>query len=146
MSNQVHALATNGKSAASNPKSILFVDDDADDRDVFGTVLKEVHPDFEYIYAKDGMDALHVLANNPPPICIYIDVNMPKMNGVELLRALSLHHTYSKIPVFVLSAYFEAEDKEKFKRLGAVDYLKKPESYQAFVNLLRSCFDEHLKG
>lgn len=146
MSSQVHTFSTNGKSSEATPKSILFVDDDADDRDVFGAVLKEVHPDFDYMYAKDGMDALNVLANNPPPICIYIDVNMPKMNGVELLRALSLHRSYSKIPVFVLSAYFESEDREKFKRLGAVDYLQKPDSYQAFVNLLRSCFDEHLKN
>ena len=138
-------LHSNGKSNLSGEKTILFVDDDEDDREIFRSVLKDIHPEFVFVPAENGLEALDHLTNNPPPICIYIDVNMPKMNGIELLKALQLHLIYSKIPVFVLSSLYKEEDKSMMRSLGAVDYLKKPDNYEDFVKLLKSCFVEHIR-
>lgn len=145
MGKTVQTLHSNGKSPEVVEKTILFVDDDEDDREIFKSVLKDVHPDFGFIAAKDGLDALTILSNNPLPVCIYVDLNMPNMNGIEFLRAIQLHRVYSKIPVFVLSALYKHEDRNMIKRIGAVDYLRKPDNYEDFVKLLRSCFVEHLQ-
>lgn len=145
MSKTAQTLHSNGKATAPVEKSILFVDDDEDDREIFKSVLKDVHPEFSFMPAKDGLEALNVLSNNPPPVCIYVDLNMPNMNGIEFVKAVKLHRIYSKIPVFVLSSLYKEEDKQLIRKIGAVDYLKKPDNYEDFVKLLRSCFVEHIQ-
>jgi CheY-like chemotaxis protein len=145
MGKTVETFRSNGKSHLTVEKTILFVDDDEDDREIFKSVLKDVHPQFGFVPAKDGLDALNLLSTSPPPVCIYVDVNMPNMNGLEFLRAVQLHRIYSKIPVFVLSSLYKDEDKGMIRNLGAVDYMKKPDNYEDFVKLLRSCFMEHIR-
>jgi PleD family two-component response regulator len=96
MGKTVETFRSNGKSHLTVEKTILFVDDDEDDREIFKSVLKDVHPQFGFVPAKDGLDALNLLSTNPPPVCIYVDLNMPNMNGIEFLRAVQLHRIYSK--------------------------------------------------
>ena len=121
----------------------MYVDDDPDDQELFQSVLHDVQPDLECVLAKDGMDALSKLARMEPPICIYIDINMPKMNGMELVQKLQAHAAYKNIPAFILSTSISDADQAQLKTLGIIS-LSKPASYAEFTRLLAACFNAHL--
>lgn len=122
---------------------LLYVDDDADDRDIFQEICKEVQPAVICVLAVDGKDAISKLENRDLPLCIYVDMNMPVMDGLDVLRILKQHHKISSVPIFILSTSKNAELEKEAKDTGAVDYLIKPADYEGFVKLLRTCLIQH---
>lgn len=124
--------------------TILYVNDDTDDQDIFIEVLKEVHPTMECIVASNGLQALELLKQIKLPDCIYLDVNMPLMNGIELLKKIKENPSYTSVPVFILTTSKLLNTEEQARVLGASEYLIKPNSYQEYKDLLRSCFAAHL--
>jgi CheY-like chemotaxis protein len=127
-------------------KWILYIDDDPDDRDMFMEVCNEVQPNVECVVAISGVEAFDTLQEREPPLCIYLDVNMPVMGGLEVLRILKSDPRYMDIHVFLLSTANSAEFIKEAKALGAADYLIKPMKYQDFQTLLKACFQEHMGG
>ena len=65
-----------------NNPTVLYVDDDRDDQELFSEILKELYPTVSCQTAKDGVDALDLLSTIQPPVCMFIDVNMPRMGGL----------------------------------------------------------------
>jgi CheY-like chemotaxis protein len=126
-------------------KAVLYVEDDHDDQQLFMEVLKNVNPDFECFIATDGEHAFEVLKNVDMPVCIYVDVNMPRMNGLEFLRALKLHPEYSHIPVFILTTSRSENDELTAVALGAKQYIIKPNSYRDLFAILEKCCEPYTK-
>lgn len=126
-------------------KAVLYVEDDRDDQLLFTEVLKTVNPEFECFIASDGEHAFDVLKNIDIPVCIYVDVNMPRMNGLEFLKALKLHPEYSHIPVFVLTTSTSANDQLTAVALGAKQYIIKPNSYRDLFKILENCCEPYTK-
>lgn len=126
-------------------KAVLYVEDDRDDQLLFTEVLKSVNPDFECHVATDGVHAFDVLKKIDIPVCIYVDVNMPKMNGLEFLKALKLHPEYSHIPVFILTTSTSQNDQLTAVALGAKQYIIKPNSYQDLFRILENCCEPYTK-
>jgi CheY-like chemotaxis protein len=124
---------------------ILYVDDDLDDQHIFVEALKELHPTYFCYVAFNGSDALELLRKIKLPICIYLDINMPIMNGIETLRQLKADSALAAIPVFMLSTSRSKEQENEAKELGATDYLLKPNAYNEFVQILGACLSTHLK-
>lgn len=120
-------------------KAVLYVEDDRDDQLLFMEVLKTVNPDFECFIATDGEHAFDVLKNIDIPVCIYVDVNMPRMNGLEFLKTLKLHPQYSQIPVFILTTSTSQNDQLTSVALGAKQYIIKPNSYKDLFKILENC-------
>jgi CheY-like chemotaxis protein len=126
--------------------TILYVDDDRDDQELFIEVLKEIEPTYQCVVASDGIEALESLLKiNPLPVCIYIDLNMPRLNGWELLKTLASDPAYALIPKFMISTAQFPRNINKARELGAKDFLTKPYSYNEFVKMLKSCFMSHLR-
>src|SRR5687768_6070191 len=117
-------------------KAVLYVEDDRDDQLLFMEVLKTVNPEFECFIATDGEHAFDVLKSIEIPVCIYVDVNMPRMNGLEFLKALKLHPEYSHIPVFILTTSTSSNDELTAVALGAKQYIIKPNSYRDLFKIL----------
>jgi CheY-like chemotaxis protein len=69
---------------------IFYANDDKDDRELFGEVVKEIDPTFTVIHAKDGLDAVRILSKPTLklPDIIFLDINMPMMDGYETLVEL----------------------------------------------------------
>ena len=125
-------------------KMVMYVDDDEDDRDIFTEVIRAVRPDLQLILAKDGTDALAKLQTFSNPICMYIDMNMPKMNGMQLLALLKQQPQFKSIPAYILTTALTPGQSMELKNLGANDYLIKPSSFDEFKNLLRSSLEKFL--
>ena len=117
---------------------VLYVDDDADDRALFVEGLRTINSGAECILAVDGMDALHKLKNGPLPDCIFIDINMPRMDGLSFLSVLKKDPVYSKIKTFILSTALSGQDQLTARRFGITDCLLKPTTILGLQKLLRS--------
>jgi CheY-like chemotaxis protein len=127
----------------SSAAAILYVDDDPDDQYLFLEALKEIRPNIHCYLASDGEKALAVLREVATPLCIYLDLNMPRMNGMETLKAIKTDSKLSDVPVFILTTAKSTVIEKEARESGAVDYLVKPATHNEFVKLLDKCFTAH---
>lgn len=89
--------------------------------------------------ARDGEEALAFFdrweAGEPMPICILLDLKMPKVDGLEILRRLKSHPKFSTIPVIVLTTSTEDRDIEEAYKLGCNSYIVKPVEFDKFMDV-----------
>jgi CheY-like chemotaxis protein len=128
----------------SKRKTILYVDDDADDREMFGCAFDDCDSGFHLTTAENALDALDQLATEEAPSCIYIDVNMPKMNGLEFLKIIKSHSQYADIPAFILSTSIDPDSAREARQLGAAEVFVKPVTMQGLRDQLNFCFTTHI--
>jgi CheY-like chemotaxis protein len=119
-------------------KRILFADDDQDDVDMFSEALTSVEPSVFCEFAKHGKDALNILTtpSNPKPDVIFLDLNMPVMDGWECLQILKKNALLKNIPVVIYSTSTYEVDKEKAFRLGAFCFISKPHRFTILKGLV----------
>lgn len=93
---------------------ILWVDDDADDAELFRHVFERLQTNHLLVQVCDGMEALTYLQQQEEktkPALIVLDINMPMMNGMDLLASLKRSPTYRGIPVVMVSTSNSEEDR-----------------------------------
>lgn len=120
---------------------ILLVDDDAEDRFIVEEALQTVDPGIMILFAENGLDGLQVLnrqySNGKTPCVIVLDVNMPKMNGPEMLGRLKNDRRFNDIPVVIYSTSINPFEKERCLRLGAHSYITKPVTYKESIEVAK---------
>ena len=116
---------------------ILMVDDDEDDQMLFKEALKQVNTSVRCDTAMNGADALQKLKSVPPPDMIFLDLNMPIMNGFECLKALKKEQFYQDIPVIIFTTANDSATIEKSKKLGATAFFHKPIDFDLLLTKLR---------
>ena len=104
-------------------KRALTVDDSRTMRDMVTFTLKNAG--FEVSEAEDGQKALEVTQNQVFDIII-TDVNMPNMNGIELVKALRSKESFKYIPILILTTEGDAQKKQEGKDAGATGWIVKP--------------------
>lgn len=116
---------------ANKSKNILVIDDDPDVIDIITISLKD--KGFLLVSANDGAEALEKLKIFIPNLII-LDINMPKINGYELIKRLKKEPKFNTIPIIVLTGtYISKQDIEHGLTLGATKYLTKPFTIDALV-------------
>lgn len=116
----------------------LLVDDDTDDQEILMSVLKEFIPDALCITATDGEEALTILRDrNIKPSIIFADLNMPRMNGKQFLKECRQLEICKKIPVIILTTTSDRKSIEETMRLGATDYITKPDRFSRWGEVIR---------
>lgn len=121
---------------------VLNVDDDQEDRDFFCEALREIDPSIICLMAESGAEALALLQSHMPvPDLIFLDINMPMMDGKQCLRKIKSIPQLEPIPIIMYSTSTNTREIRECYRLGAVDFLIKPYSYEKLVNDLASVFD-----
>ncbi|MDU0457302.1 MAG: response regulator [Geobacteraceae bacterium] len=105
-------------------KTILIADDSAAMRAMLISIVEPLG-DFRIVDAASGFEALRLLPRERVDL-ILTDINMPDINGLELISYLRNNPNYAHIPVFIISTEGSAKDIEKGKLLGANEYLIKP--------------------
>ena len=122
---------------------ILLVDDDEDDRLFFIEAIQEVAPSLICSLAINGKKALQKLDSLVDlPDLIFMDINMPELNGFECLKELKKSSRYQSIPVIMLSTSVSEKDSNYSMELGASMFFTKPSSYIKLCDLLRKLYTQ----
>lgn len=121
-------------------KPILLVEDDTIDALTVQRAMKELKISNQLIIMNNGEEALAYLSKNSDalPCIILLDLNMPKMNGIEFLQARSLIDQMRTIPVVVLTTSLDERDRMETFKLGVAGYMLKPVDYKQFVEVVRT--------
>ncbi len=124
---------------------ILLADDDQEDRLIISDSFKEIgHPEC-VVFVENGEEVMHYLGKLTDqtllPALIVLDLNMPKMNGTETLRALKKHDAYRDIQVIIFSTSVNEKEKKECMELGALDYITKPVKYQESIDIATQFFE-----
>lgn len=110
---------------------VFMVDDDLDDREIFLEAVRSVHPTVAVTFATDGAEALRILSgSNENPDVIFLDYNMPRMTGVQCLRALKADARLRTIPVIMYTTSGDREEEKVALLLGADHYMKKTANFR----------------
>ena len=124
--------------------SVLIVDDDADDRQLFEDAVKEIDERIECIAAKDGQQALELLKNSHGhlPDLIFLDLRMPRFSGRRCLLEIKKDKLLSHIPVIIYTTSQEVEESQELKDMGAVHFMSKPDNPEEIYFLLSFVLEE----
>lgn len=118
---------------------ILLVDDDADDFAFFREALAESHSKARCLYAQDGFSALKLLEELVVlPDYLFLDINMPLMNGKELLKRIKSDARFKDIPVIIYSTTNNETEINQFFDLGAYRFLVKPSGFEVLIASLKT--------
>jgi CheY-like chemotaxis protein len=120
-------------------KPILLVEDDKVDALTVKRALTELKVTNELIIRENGEEALNFLRDqyNQKPAIILLDINMPRMNGLEFLEITKNEQDIKKIPVIILTTSSEELDRMQSFQLGVAGYMVKPVDYKQFVDVVR---------
>lgn len=119
-------------------KTIFLIDDDKDDQQFFLTSLSEIDNTIQCNLASNGKDALDKLNNSSTtPDLIFIDINMPLMNGFECLTELRKQDRFSKTPIVILTTSKADAEAQCARVLGANVFLTKPSSVRSLQTKLQ---------
>ncbi|MEE8577942.1 MAG: response regulator [candidate division Zixibacteria bacterium] len=123
-----------------NSKPILLVEDDTVDVMTVKRALKDVQVTSELVAAGDGEQALAYLRDdgNAKPCVILLDLNMPKMNGIEFMRIIKADEVLQRIPIIVLTTSNSDQDISKSFELGAAGYMLKSVDYKKFMQIIKT--------
>ena len=121
-------------------KPILLVEDDQVDAMTVRRAFKELHVTNLLVHVENGEEALDHLRDSASerPCIILLDLNMPKMGGIEFLQVVKHDESLKAIPAVVLTTSDEQQDKVESFNLGVAGYMAKPVDYQHFVEVMRS--------
>jgi CheY-like chemotaxis protein len=119
---------------------ILLVEDDTVDAMTVRRALKEAGSSRTLVHRLDGEEALEYLrgAHGDMPGLILLDLNMPRMNGLEFLECKQADEQLRSIPVVVLTTSTNAKDIERSYELNAKSYIVKSIDYKQFVDSIRN--------
>jgi len=120
---------------------ILLVDDDEDDILITKRAFERYEPKNTLYVVRDGDEALDFIYHRgdykdksiPAPRLIFLDINMPKMNGLEVLRRLKNDPEKRRIPVVILTTSRREQDKIESYNLGVNSYIVKPVDFTKFM-------------
>ncbi len=121
-------------------KPILLVEDDTIDAMTVKRALKDIKVTNGLPHVANGEEALEYLRGqgNKKPCIILLDLNMPKMNGIEFLKIIKEDEELKKIPVVVLTTSQDEQDKIESFKLSVAGYIVKPADYKKFVEAVRT--------
>ena len=112
---------------------ILLVEDNPNDAELTMRALKRANVDAHLIIARDGAEALEILiSDQPKPKVIFLDLKLPKVDGIEVLRQVRMDDRTRAIPVVVLTSSQEERDITECYKLGANSYVVKPVEFDKF--------------
>lgn len=119
--------------------NILLIDDDQDDHEIFLAAVEKISVKLVYSARTSANEALEQLAADLlKPDLIFLDLNMPVMNGQEFLMAVKKNEKLKHIPVIIFSTTSNRKTIQQVKDLGAIDFITKPDKFDSLVGVLQS--------
>lgn len=122
------------------PRSILLVEDNPDDVLLTERAFRRADVPNELRVARDGAEALEILLGSgarAAPALVLLDLKLPKVDGLEVLRRLRAEERTRRLPVVVLTSSLEERDVVESYGLGANSYIRKPVDFTQFAEAIR---------
>lgn len=124
------------------PLKILLIEDDAIEVMKFKRVLSNIQVNHEVIEANNGDEAQQILSQKDKlPSIILLDLNMPKVNGIEFLTELKNNEDLKYIPVVILTTSSNYKDLKQCYEIGIAGYVLKPLKYEEYVLKMEMLLD-----
>lgn len=125
------------------PVTCFLIDNDEEDQEIFSMALKDANPAIHCSFANDGPDALQQLSTHTPsliPSLIFIDMNMPFMDGIQCLQEIKKLQHLKNIPVYIYSTSADPAAVASVKKAGANDFIVKPASLKKLTEIFLKSF------
>ena len=131
-----------------NSIHILLAEDDEDDEFLFKELITHLSVSTFLITVQDGEKLMNVLSTYPtipPPHLIFLDINMPRKNGLECLTEIRSHKRYDNTPVFMFSTSQDEGSVNKAYEIGANLYIPKSQFFSGEKDIIEQLFSIHWK-
>lgn len=115
-------------------KTVLIVDDSSAMRQFLSSIVRQL-PNCVAVEAANGLEALRLLHTRQFDLLL-VDINMPVMNGLELIGYCKRHPLFRDVPIIVITTQTGAEDRRRALALGADEYLVKPVTPEQVLNII----------
>jgi len=123
------------------PTTLLIVDDDNDDMALFCEAIHEINKTYRCITASNGLEALQLLKRAvKKPDFVFLDLNLPFMNGKECLAEIKSIPALVSIPVIIYTTSKLKKDIDEVYKLGAANFLTKPNSFREIIEMVSNVF------
>ncbi len=113
---------------------LLFVEDEKDLIQIISETLSKL--ELNYLIGHNGQEGLDLLAQHNDVDIIITDLNMPIMNGVEMIEKIRSDSRYNNIEIIIMSAHTEKSIVDQIEKLGVKNYLYKPFDFIKFIDLI----------
>ncbi|KAA0992402.1 response regulator [Dyadobacter aurulentus] len=129
-----------------NGQTVHLGDDDEDDRMLIKDALEEANPNVTVIEAEDGQELIENVKNSDDlsETVVVVDMNMPKMNGIEAIKEIRADPELVDLPTVMLSTSSNPELKKKALAAGADDFFVKPNSFTALLEIAKGIINRFL--
>ena len=119
--------------------TLLLIDDDADDQEIFSIALQNISSLIRFVISDNCKDALEKLSKDKmfKPDFIFLDLNMPGMSGSQCLAEIKKQSRLKRIPVIIYTTSSGQRDKDETKKLGADYFLTKPTDINKLITILK---------
>lgn len=128
---------------------ILYVEDDEVDIQDMKREFKKINDLLNIVVANDGVQALDKLCGRngekkitPPPKMILLDINMPKMDGIEFLKTIRSNTDFDSVAVYILTVTYTTQDKLALRDLKVTGFIVKPLEYADALEIFWSLLDD----
>jgi len=128
-----------------NPANVLIAEDNMSDIILAKAALESDHVRLNLHHVRDGQEVLDFITHERPyhdaprPDIIFLDINMPKIGGLDVLKLIGELEEMRDIPVCMLSGSENTKDAQQAKEFGAQHYLIKPLNYQKLAQVVDHC-------
>jgi len=126
---------------------VFLVDDDYEDHEIFKMAFEKVQPGFKMVTAENGIEAIDKIKEDTTfqPDIIFLDVNMPLMNGKECLHELRKIVHMQNTPMILYSTHDGQKEINEAKKAGASEFMTKPSSISEFTKALQGIVNNYVK-
>jgi len=125
-------------------KTILFVEDDEDDRDLLSMAIQEINASAKLVFMENGLRALEYLNGvkqaSQLPCLIVLDLNMPFLDGKETYQKIKEDLQLDEVPVVIFTSSSNPNDRELFSRQG-VEFITKPDNFSMMNTIVVHMLD-----
>jgi len=131
-----------GRNSKSVDMNILFIEDDNIEQMKLGRTVSKLQLKHQISEAKNGEEALQKLNSGEPlPDIILLDLNMPRMSGIEFLKILKAHDTLKYLPTVILTTSENRADLLECYKIGIAGYVIKPLKYEEYHSKLQKVLE-----
>ena len=123
-------------------KTVHLADDDEDDRMLMKEALEEANPGVNVVESEDGKELIENMKSSDDlsDTIVVLDMNMPRMNGIETIQAMKEDPELAEVPTIMLSTSDNPDLAKKAIDAGADEFMTKPNNFRALIDIAKKIF------